>query len=117
MGDNLRKARVAKGLTQTEIANRLDISVTAYQKIETGKTHIINEHYAQCAKELDISLYNLVNGDQPEEVDLRKFEEAKVEYLSRIEQLSDKIADLESTIRDKEKIIQTQELLIEHLQK
>lgn len=117
MGDNLRKARVARGLTQTEIADRLDISLTAYQKIEAGKTNIINKHYAQCAEELDVPLYDLVNGEQATDDEYRKFEEAKVEYLSQIEQLSHKIAFLENTIRDKDKIIQTQDLLIEQLQK
>lgn len=117
MGDNLRKARVARGLTQTEIAQRLDISLTAYQKIESGKTNIINKHYAQCAEELDVPLYDLVNGDQAEDGEYLKFEEAKVEYLSQIEQLSRQVALLENAIKDKDKIIHTQELLIEHLQK
>ena len=117
MGDNLRKARVARGLTQTEIAQRLDISLTAYQKIESGKTNIINKHYAQCAEELDVPLYDLVNGDQAEDGEYQKFEEAKVEYLSQIEQLSRQVALLENAIKDKDKIIHTQELLIEHLQK
>ena len=45
------------------------------------------------------------------------FEDARAEYLSRIDQLSDKVASLETTLQDKDRIIYTQELLIEHLQK
>ena len=128
MSENLRKARTNQGLTQSDIAERLDISVTAYQKIESGKTRIINKNYEKCAKELGLSLSELVNGFKPVRDADSKIEDVKKEYKSKIdslkaalhndiEKLTNKIADLENTIGDKDKIIHTQELLIEHLQK
>lgn len=117
MGENLRKARNTLGLTQAEIARRLEISVTAYQKIESGKTRILNKNYEKCAYELGIPLAELVNGFQPVMGTVKRFEEAMVEYRSMIEDLSGKVASLESSLRDKDMLIHTQELLIEHLQK
>ena len=117
MGENLRKARMARGMTQTEIAERVNISLTAYQKIESGKTRIINKNYENCADVLGIPLVELVNGFMPIMDSVEVLEDVREEYLSKIDQLSDKLASLEDTLRDKEKLIYTQELLIEHLQK
>jgi transcriptional regulator with XRE-family HTH domain len=117
MGENLRKARTARGMTKTELAKRLEISLPAYRKIESGQTRIINSHYEKCAEILGIPLIELINGFMPVMDSAGVFEDARAEYLSRIDQLSDKVASLETTLQDKDRIIYTQELLIEHLQK
>lgn len=117
MGENLRKARTALGMTKTELAKRLEISLPAYRKIESGQTRIINSHYEKCAEILGIPLIELINGFMPVMDSAGVFEDARAEYLSRIDQLSDKVASLETTLQDKDRIIYTQELLIEHLQK
>ncbi|MBQ2151436.1 MAG: helix-turn-helix transcriptional regulator [Bacteroidales bacterium] len=117
MGENLRKARTARGMTQTELAKRLEISLPAYRKIESGQTRIINSNYEKCAEILGIPLIELINGFMPVMDSAGVFEDARAEYLSRIDQLSDKVASLETTLQDKDRIIYTQELLIEHLQK
>lgn len=36
--ENLKKARKAAGMTQQQVAEKLGISVTAYQNIEYGKS-------------------------------------------------------------------------------
>ena len=117
MGENLRKARTARGMTMTELAKRLEISLPAYRKIESGQTRIINSHYEKCAEILGIPLIELINGFMPVMDSAGVFEDARAEYLSRIDQLSDKVASLETTLQDKDRLIYTQELLIEHLQK
>lgn len=117
MGENLRKVRTARGMTKTELAKRLEISLPAYRKIESGQTRIINSHYEKCAEILGIPLIELINGFMPVMDSAGVFEDARAEYLSRIDQLSDKVASLETTLQDKDRLIYTQELLIEHLQK
>ena len=117
MGENLRKARTPRGMTQTELAKRLEISLPAYRKIESGQTRIINSNYEKCAEILGIPLIELINGFMPVMDSAGVFEDARAEYLSRIDQLSDKVASLETTLQDKDRLIYTQELLIEHLQK
>lgn len=42
--NNLEKKRNELGLSQTEMARRLEISLNAYRKLEKGKTRILNEH-------------------------------------------------------------------------
>ena len=59
--ENLRKARNSRGLTQSKVAESLDISLTAYQKIESGKTRIINPHFTKCADTFGVSLSELVS--------------------------------------------------------
>ncbi|MBR5661074.1 MAG: helix-turn-helix transcriptional regulator [Bacteroidales bacterium] len=126
MRDNLRKARMARGLTQAEVADFLNISVTAYQKIESGKTHIINEHYLKCAELFGISAAELVNGYEPERDTSAIFADLKQSYGNRIIEMEKhyigeiqlremEIRRLRETIKDKENLISTQEMLIERV--
>ena len=126
MRGNLRKARVARGLTQAEVADFLKISVTAYQKIESGKTRIINEHYLRCAELFGVSAAELVNGYEPVRnatsifADLKqsygdKMIELEKHYINEIQIREMEIRRLRESIQDKDRIISTQELLIERL--
>lgn len=53
--NNLEKKRNELGLSQTEMARRLEISLNAYRKLEKGKTRILNEHVEKCRKDRNIS--------------------------------------------------------------
>lgn len=126
MRGNLRKARVARGLTQAEVADFLKISVTAYQKIESGKTRIINEHYLRCAELFGVSAAELVNGYEPMRntssifSDLKqsygdKMIELEKHYIGEIQLRELEIRRLTEAIKDKDHLISTQQLLIERL--
>lgn len=126
MRGNLRKARVARGLTQAEVADFLNISVTAYQKIESGKTRIINEHYLRCAELFGVSAAELVNGYEPMRStssifsDLKqsygdKMIELEKHYIGEIQLRELEIRRLTESIKDKDHLISTQQLLIERL--
>ena len=126
MRGNLRKARVARGLTQAEVADFLKISVTAYQKIESGKTRIINEHYLRCAELFGVSAAELVNGYEPVRnatsifADLKqsygdKMIELEKHYINEIQIREMEIRRLRESIQEKDRIISTHELLIERL--
>ena len=60
--ENLKKARKSFDYTQSELAESIGISVTAYQKLEKGKTRILNKNFSKCAEVLGVSLAELVNG-------------------------------------------------------
>lgn len=62
---NLERKRNELGLSQTEMARRLDISLNAYRKLEKGKTRILNEHVGRFAEETGVSVAELVNGFEP----------------------------------------------------
>ena len=124
--ENLRNARTARGLTQAEIAERLEISVTAYQKIESGRTRILNKHFARCAETLGISVLELVNGFKPvkdaaalltdaEESYLLKMKVQQQGFLTEIHSRDLEIASLKESVRDKDNTIATQKLLIDEL--
>jgi len=40
-GDNVRRERVAKGLTQEKLAELVDLNIRTVQKIEAGHTNIL----------------------------------------------------------------------------
>lgn len=126
--ENLKKARNSLGFTQAELAESLDISVNAYQKIESGKTRILNQNYARCAETLGLSLSELVNGFLPvrdaaaEIADVKesygmKMRMQETGYLGEIQDRDREIERLRSIIKDKEDTIATQKLLIQQLLK
>jgi GGDEF domain-containing protein len=53
---NILRKRTELRLSQKEMAARLDISLNAYRKIESGKTRIINEHVQAFAERTGTSL-------------------------------------------------------------
>jgi transcriptional regulator with XRE-family HTH domain len=60
IGTNIRVTRVSKGLNQESIANELGISITAYSKIERGKTNPSILRLDQIAKCLNVSIFDFL---------------------------------------------------------
>ncbi|MDR0559560.1 MAG: helix-turn-helix domain-containing protein [Prevotellaceae bacterium] len=60
IGTKIRVTRVGKGLNQENIATELGISITAYSKIERGKTNISILRLDQIAKCLDVSVVDFL---------------------------------------------------------
>ena len=124
--ENLKKARISSGLTQSEMAERIGISVTAYQKIESGRTRILNPNFSKCADILGVSLSELVNGfvavrdaeaviaDVRESYGL-KMRVQETGYLNELQSKDREIGRLQEIIKDKQETIATQKLLIEQL--
>ena len=124
--ENLKKARNTLGYTQAQMAESLDISVTAYQKIESGKTRIINRNFSKCADSLGMTLPELVVGFKPvrdpeaELAEARQSYELKTKvlesrYINEILQMEKEIGRLKEAIADKDETIATQKLLIDRL--
>ena len=124
--ENLKRARISSGLTQTEMAEKIGISVTAYQKIESGRTKILNTNFSKCAEVLGVSLSELVNGFVPVRdaaaviEDVRESYGLKMRvqesgYLNEIQNKDREIGRLKDVIKDKEDTIATQKLLIDQL--
>ena len=124
--ENLRKSRITSGMTQSEIAERIGISVTAYQKIESGRTRILNSNFSKCAGVLGVSLSELVNGFVPVRdaeaviADVRESYGLKMRvqesgYLNELQSKDREIKRLQDIIKDKEDTVATQKLLIDQL--
>ena len=124
--ENLKKTREERGITQAEIAESLKISVTAYQKIEKGKTRILNKNFSKCAETLGVSIPELVMGFKPirdaenriadmEESYGMKMRIQERGYIQEIQQRDREIERLNGIIKDKDDTINTQKLLISQL--
>ncbi|MBR5176500.1 MAG: helix-turn-helix transcriptional regulator [Bacteroidales bacterium] len=124
--ENLKKTREERGITQAEIAESLKISVTAYQKIERGKTRILNKNFSKCAETLGVSIPELVMGFKPIRdaedriADMKESYGMKMRvqergYIQEIQQRDREIERLNGIIKDKDDTINTQKLLISQL--
>ncbi|MBQ5978477.1 MAG: helix-turn-helix transcriptional regulator [Bacteroidales bacterium] len=124
--ENLRKAREGRGLTQADMADSLDISVTAYQKIESGKTRILNKNFSKCAEALGVSMTELVVGYVPVKDAAATLEDMRESfgmrlrvqengYIQEIQERDREIARLKEIIKDKDVAIESQKLLIGQL--
>jgi len=60
LGENLKKFRIQKNITQTEIANTLGVDRSFVSNIENGKTNPTLSTIASLAKSLDITINELL---------------------------------------------------------
>ena len=63
--ENIVRRRTAEGISQDEMAKRLDISRNAYRSIEKGESRVISDRLKDIADNLGISLEELVLGYNP----------------------------------------------------
>ena len=115
--DNIRKVRKARKLTQEELADRLDISLTAYRDLEKGNTSIVNSNVIRLAELLDTTAEELVLGYRPVQAPGKLLEDVRSEYGRKIEAMERRIADLEKLVRSLEETIATKNEIIAILKK
>ena len=117
--ENLKSSRLSQGLTQAEMAESIGISVTAYQKIESGRTRILNTNFSKCAEALGLSLTELVNGFVPVREAESVISDVKESYGLKMKvqerRYLDEIRHLKDVIKDKEETHSTQKILIDQL--
>lgn len=116
---NIRKARIARKITQDEIAFQLGISANAYRDFEKGGTAIFNGNLYKIAEILNISLEELLLGFLPVQMELNLLEEARSKYGNEVSVLEQRVVSLETlvatlmaTIEDKNEIISTKNEII-----
>lgn len=126
--DNLFRKRNQLGLSQSEMARRLEMSLNAYRKLEMGKTRILNEHVPLFAETVGVSVAELVNGFEPVDSAAAGLDDVKesyeqririleVGYLKEIDHLKKENKRLLDRLRDKEEIIQTDRKLLRQYEK
>lgn len=64
---NIRNLRKQRGLTQSELAEKIGMSVTAFGKIERGETRLNSEHVSKIAAALEVPEEKIWFGDTFEE--------------------------------------------------
>ena len=63
IGKNIKQIRELKNLTQSYIAERLDMSIGGYSKIESGQTDVTFSRIKQIAEILETDLSTILNFD------------------------------------------------------
>ncbi len=105
---NIIRRRTEEGISQDEMARRLDISRTSYRNIERGKSRIISRRLPDIARQLNISEEELVLGYKPSAGQSR-LEELKVKYnedLAGVKSgLEARIAELEAAVAMRDALI------------
>jgi len=98
VGENIKKSRVALGISQAAAAKLLNISTPAFCKIETGQTDLNVSRLFQISTAFRVPVMQLVVGESPvkasvfDEIDeLRELLEAKDEEINKLRK---KVIDL-----------------------
>ncbi|RFZ84348.1 XRE family transcriptional regulator [Mucilaginibacter terrenus] len=94
LGKKIRLLRHQKGWSQEEVAKRLDISIPAFSKIETGITDINLSRLEQIAALFEMSVVQLLTYNETEQ-------DQKI--ASELENVNKKLMDRETEVIDLQK--------------
>jgi transcriptional regulator with XRE-family HTH domain len=116
IGERIRILRVSKSLSQENIANELNLSVSAYSNIERGKTEISVSRIYHIAKILKTSPAYLLNINS----EAGELNEPATQYGSvqkQLNELTQKISDFQRIVLVQKKEINYLEEIINLLKK
>ncbi|OJW15973.1 MULTISPECIES: helix-turn-helix transcriptional regulator [unclassified Mucilaginibacter] len=94
LGKKIRLLRHQKGWSQEEVAKRLDISIPAFSKIETGITDINLSRLEQIAVLFEMSVVQLLTYNESEQ---------DQKMASELESVNKKLMDRETEVIDLQK--------------
>jgi transcriptional regulator with XRE-family HTH domain len=106
IGKNIRQLRQKKSWSQGEVAKRLNISIPAFSKIETGITDINISRLDQIATLFEVSTMDIISreGENPQSLNSEEISKLKDRLSQREEEiikLQKKVIDLYEEIREK----------------
>ena len=111
LGKKIRLLRHQKGWSQEDVAKRLDISIPAFSKIETGITDVNLSRLNQISKLFGMSLVQLLKTSEAEE---EKEAEPSKEKKAEVSELTQKLQRREAEVIElQKKVIELYELLRE----
>lgn len=96
LGKKIRLLRHQKGWSQEDVAKRLDISIPAFSKIETGITDINLSRLEQIATLFEMSVVQLLTFNDSEQQE---------KYISDLEIITKKLQEREAEVIDLQKKI------------
>ena len=106
LGKKIRLLRHQKGWSQEEVAKRLDISIPAFSKIETGITDINLSRLEQISALFEMSVvqlltYNEVEQDQKIASELENVNKKLMDRETEVIDLQKKVIELFEELRHK----------------
>jgi transcriptional regulator with XRE-family HTH domain len=110
LGKKIRKLRQNKQWSQRDVAKKLNMSIPAYSKIETGITNINMLRLDQIAILFELSIIELLIGDgiNPQSQSLEEVRTLKLSLFGRNEEvihLLKRIINLQDEVREGEMLI------------
>ena len=66
IGKRIKKARIKKGLSQEELAEKMDVSVAFLSRVERGGSHANLRRLNEMCNILDVSLSSILEGTSEE---------------------------------------------------
>ncbi len=96
LGKKIRLLRHQKSWSQEDVAKRLEISIPAFSKIETGITDVNLSRLEQISKLFDMSVVQLLTFNDVE---------GQEKYTSELEELTKKLQERETELIDLQKKI------------
>jgi len=94
LGKKIRLLRHQRGWSQEDVAKRLDISIPAFSKIETGITDINLSRLEQIANLFEMSVVQLLTFNDTEQ---------EQKYVNELETVNKKLLDREIEVIDLQK--------------
>ena len=94
LGKKIRLLRHQKGWSQEDVAKKLDISIPAFSKIETGITDINLSRLEQIAVLFDMTVVQLLTFSDSEQ---------DQKFISELETVNKKLMDREAEVIDLQK--------------
>jgi len=96
LGKKIRLLRHQKGWSQEDVAKRLDISIPAFSKIETGITDINLSRLEQISKLFEMTVVQLLTYNDNEQQE---------KYVSELENISKRLQEREAEVIELQKKI------------
>ncbi|MGV3762847.1 helix-turn-helix domain-containing protein [Parapedobacter sp.] len=106
LGKKIRLLRHQRGWSQEDVAKRLDISIPAFSKIETGITDVNLSRLDQISRLFDLSIVQLLSTSDSEEekkhtAELSALKEKLEEREAEVIELQKKVIDLYELLHKK----------------
>jgi len=89
--EKIKKLRVSKGINQSEMADKLNITRSAYQKIETSESYAWAKYLNEIMNILDITLKDFFNDIDGKQVQQNNYEGNIGYVLEHLHQVYEKL--------------------------
>jgi transcriptional regulator with XRE-family HTH domain len=99
LGENLKRYRLAKGLSQANLAEILDITPNFISEIETGKRWVSSDTLVNLADSLGIEEYELLKFTETPSMEIEAFIQNYTEKASKAVAAAASVAASEAVVR------------------
>lgn len=98
LGKKIRLLRHQRGWSQEDVAKRLDISIPAFSKIETGITDVNLSRIEQISKLFDLSVVQLLSLNESDEQE--KYTAELDETVKKLQERDSEVIELQKKVID-----------------